>query len=128
MAVIDFSVRLVAACVGRPGLALVELSVVEQRYRAVLAVLAGSTVTEVAARMSVCWQTVSGWKPRYAAGGLAGLREHSRRPVSSAPGLCRVDVDDRAAAVAFSMPQWSPWMRTPTSHPATVPAAASPSR
>lgn len=32
-------------------MALVELSVAEQRYRAVLAVLAGSTVTEVAASL-----------------------------------------------------------------------------
>lgn len=36
-----------ASCVGRPGLALVDMSVVEQRYRAVLAVLAGGSVTEV---------------------------------------------------------------------------------
>ncbi|MET7935878.1 helix-turn-helix domain-containing protein [Streptomyces sp. NPDC005322] len=46
--------------VGRPGLALVELSVVEQRYRAVLAVLAGATVTEVAASLGVSRQTVHG--------------------------------------------------------------------
>ncbi|MFF3819277.1 helix-turn-helix domain-containing protein [Streptomyces bluensis] len=35
-----------------------ELSVVEQRYRAVLAVLAGSTVTEVAVQLGVSRQTV----------------------------------------------------------------------
>lgn len=42
-------VRLRASRARRPGLALVELSVVEQRYRAVLQVLAGVPVTEVAA-------------------------------------------------------------------------------
>jgi transposase InsO family protein len=63
-------------------LALVELSVVEQRYRAVLAVLAGGTVTEVAASLGVSRQTVSGWKSRYEASGLAGLADRSRRPAS----------------------------------------------
>lgn len=63
-------------------MALVELSVVEQRYRAVLAVLAGATVTEVAARLGVSRQTVSGWKSRYEASGLAGLADRSRRPTS----------------------------------------------
>ncbi|MER5211282.1 helix-turn-helix domain-containing protein [Streptomyces sp. NPDC002838] len=80
MVVIGFSVRVVAACVGRPGLALVELSVVEQRYRAVLAVLAGATVTVVAAQLAVSRQTVSGRKSRYEASGLAGLADRSHRP------------------------------------------------
>ncbi len=62
-------------------MALVELSVVEQRYRAVLAVLAGAT--EVAARLGVSRQAVSGWKSRYEASGLAGLVDRSRRPVAS---------------------------------------------
>ncbi|WP_370666490.1 helix-turn-helix domain-containing protein [Streptomyces sp. IBSBF 2507] len=82
MAVFGFSVRVVAVRVGRPGLALVELSVVEQRYRAVLAVLAGATVTEVAASLGVSRQTVSGWRSRYEASGLAGLADRSRRPAS----------------------------------------------
>ena len=56
-------------------MALVELSVVEQRYRAVLAVLAGATVTEIAAQLGVSRQTVSGWKSRYEAEGLAGLAD-----------------------------------------------------
>ncbi|MDX3112388.1 helix-turn-helix domain-containing protein [Streptomyces scabiei] len=66
----------------RPGLALVELSVVEQRYRAVLVVLAGATATEIAASLGVSRQTVSGWKSRYAASGLAGLADRSRSPAS----------------------------------------------
>src|SRR5215204_2364757 len=42
--------RLRAAGGGRRGLALVDLTAVEQRYRAVLAVQAGRPVTEVAPR------------------------------------------------------------------------------
>ena len=40
---------------------LVELGVVEQRYQAVLEVLAGATVTEVARRYGVARQTVHTW-------------------------------------------------------------------
>jgi transposase len=42
-------------------LALVELSVVEQRYRAVLEATAGVPVTEVAARYGVSRQSVHAW-------------------------------------------------------------------
>ena len=49
---------------------LVELNVVEQRYQAVLDVLAGSTVTEVARRFGVARQTVHEWLRRYARDGL----------------------------------------------------------
>ena len=52
---------------------LVELGVVEQRYRAVLEVLEGAPVTEVARRYGVARQTVHGWLRRYAReGGLGG--------------------------------------------------------
>jgi hypothetical protein len=43
---------------GRPGLALVELSVVEPRYRAVLEAAAGVPVTEVAGQYEVSRQSV----------------------------------------------------------------------
>ncbi|MFJ6200012.1 helix-turn-helix domain-containing protein [Micromonospora sp. NPDC092111] len=65
---------------GRPGLALVGLSIVEQRYRAVLSVQAGDPVVEVAARDGVSRQTVHAWLARYAEAGLAGLQDRSRRP------------------------------------------------
>ena len=62
---------------------LAELSVVEQRYRAVLEVLEeGLPVTEVARRHGVARQTVHEWLARYAAGGLAGLADRSSRPAS----------------------------------------------
>ena len=51
-----------------------ELSVVEQRYQAVLAVIEdGLSITEVAAKVGVSRQTMHTWLSRYAEGGLAGL-------------------------------------------------------
>ena len=62
---------------------LVELSLVEQRYAAVLEVLnEGISVAEVAARAGVTRQTVHRWLCCYAADGLAGLVDKSSTPVS----------------------------------------------
>ena len=62
---------------------LVELNLVEQRYRAVLEVLNdGASVTDVARRFGVARQTVHEWLRRYAVDGLAGLADHSSRPLS----------------------------------------------
>ena len=74
---------------GRPGLALVVLSVVEQRLDAVQAVLAGSTVTEVAAAMGVSRSTLHRWIGRYLAGNVAGLADRSQSE------LVRVMKNDR---------------------------------
>ena len=51
---------------------LVELAVAEQRYRAVLEVLDGASVTEVARRYGVSRQRVHTWLRRYAADGGSG--------------------------------------------------------
>ena len=60
---------------------LVELSVVEQRYQAVLAVIRdGVPVVEVARRFEVSRQAVHRWLRRYEAQGLAGLVDRSHRP------------------------------------------------
>jgi transposase len=60
---------------------LVELSVMEQRYQAVMAVLQdGWKVTEVADRLGVTRQAVHKWITRYEAGGLAALAVRSHRP------------------------------------------------
>jgi len=56
---------------------------VEQRYRAVLEVLDGLPVGEVAVRYGVSRQSVYSWKARHAAAGVDGLREVSRRPRTS---------------------------------------------
>jgi transposase-like protein len=58
-----------------------ELSVAEQRYRAVLAVISdGRTVTEVAAAVGVSRQSLHSWLGKYEAGGLEGLADRSHRP------------------------------------------------
>ena len=57
------------------------MSVTEQRYKAVLAVIAdGRTVGEVASEWGVCRQTMHRWLARYESEGLEGLANHSSRP------------------------------------------------
>lgn len=64
---------------------LVELSVMEQRYQAVLAIVQdGWKVSEVASRVGVSRQTVHAWLARYEQGGLAALADRSHRPRSCA--------------------------------------------
>ena len=51
-----------------------EMSVTEQRYKAVLAVIAdGRTVSEVASEWGVCRQTMQRWLARYEGEGLEGV-------------------------------------------------------
>jgi transposase InsO family protein len=58
------------------------MSVTEQRYKAVLAVIAnGRTVGEVASEWGVCRQTMHRWLARYENDGLEGLGNRSCRPV-----------------------------------------------
>ena len=60
-----------------------ELSVAEQRYQAVLAVIEdGFTVTDVAGKVGVSRQTLHAWLDRYARHGLEGLADRSHRPQS----------------------------------------------
>ena len=60
-----------------------EMSVSEQRYKAVLAVIAdGRTVTEVARDWGVHRQTLHRWLARYEGDGLEGLHNRSHRPVA----------------------------------------------
>ena len=58
-------------------MALVALSVIEQRYRAVMAVLDGASPTEVAAEIGVSRQSVHAWVARYLLDGVAGLADRS---------------------------------------------------
>jgi transposase InsO family protein len=58
-----------------------EMSVTEQRYKAVLAVIAdGRTVGEVANQWGVSRQTMHRWLARYEGDGLEGLGNRSSRP------------------------------------------------
>jgi transposase len=66
-------------------LALVELSVVEQRYKAVLEHAAAVPVTGVAARFGVSRQSVHVWIGRYGEGGLGGLADRPKRPIPARP-------------------------------------------
>ena len=87
---------------------LVELGVVEQRYRAVLEVLDGASVTEVARRYGVARQTVHEWLRRYAGdGGLAGLVDRSSRP-ASCPHQMPAVVEARVVALRRAHPGWGP--------------------
>ena len=57
-----------------------ELSVAEQRYKAVLAVIGdGRSITEVAASWGISRQTLHTWLSRWEAGGLQGLVDRSHR-------------------------------------------------
>jgi len=72
--------RAFGCCYGPEGVGRVfrELSVTEQRYQVVLAVVEdGVTVTAAAVKAGVSRQTVDGWLGRYAAGGLGGLADRS---------------------------------------------------
>jgi transposase InsO family protein len=94
---------------GREPGVLVELGVVEQRYRAVLEVLdEGVPVTVVARRYGVARQTVHEWLRRYANdGGLGGLADRSSRPVSC-PHQMPPEVEARIVGVRREHPGWGP--------------------
>jgi transposase InsO family protein len=86
-------------------LALVVLSVVEQRLDAVRAVLAGATVTEVAAATGVSRSTLHRWISRYLAGNVAGLTDRSHRP-ESCPHQAPPDVEVAVAEMRRKHPRW----------------------
>jgi transposase InsO family protein len=87
---------------------LVELGVVEQRYRAVLDVLDGASVIEVARRNGVTRQTLHGWLRRYANdGGLGGLADRSSRP-ASCPHQMPAAVEAAIVAMRRAHPGWGP--------------------
>jgi transposase InsO family protein len=85
-----------------------ELSVAEQRYEAVRAVIAeGETVTSVAARFGVARKTVHVWLARYEAGGLEGLADRSHRP-RSCPHQMPAQVEVALVGLRPAHPSWGP--------------------
>jgi transposase InsO family protein len=85
-----------------------ELSVVEQRYQAVLAVISdGETATEVAAWVGVRRQTVQEWLARYEAGGLEGLVDRSHRP-RSCPHQMPAVLEVAVLELRRGHPSWGP--------------------
>lgn len=88
-------------------MALVELSVVEQRYRAVLQVRSGVSVTEVASRFGVSRQSVHAWLRRYDQAGLAGLMDRPKRPVSC-PHQLPGEIEVLVCELRREHPRWGP--------------------
>ena len=87
---------------------LVELSVMEQRYQAVLAVVQdGWKVTEVAARLGVSRQSVHNWIARYEQGGLAALADRSHRP-RSCPHQTDPEIEAWICELRREHPGWGP--------------------
>jgi transposase len=85
---------------------LLELTVAEQRFNAVMEVLRdGLTVIEVADRYGVSRQTVHGWLRRYATGGLEGLADRSHRP-NTCPHQMPAEVEARICELRRHHPGW----------------------
>ena len=83
-----------------------ELSVAEQRYQAVLAVIEdGFTVTDVAGKVGVSRQTLHAWLDRYARHGLEGLADRSHRP-QSCPHQMSAAVEVRLVELRGLHPGW----------------------
>jgi transposase InsO family protein len=86
-------------------LALVALSVIEQRYRAVMAVRDGAAVTDVAAEAGVSRQSVHAWVSRYREAGLAGLADRSHR-TRSCPHQASGEVEAIVCELRRRHPKW----------------------
>jgi transposase InsO family protein len=88
------------------GSVLLELTVAEQRFNAVMEVLRdGLTVIEVADRYGVSRQTVHGWLRRYTNGGLEALADRSHRP-RRCPHQMPGEVEARLCELRRQHPHW----------------------
>ncbi|SRR5260221_8136565 len=86
---------------------LVELSVMEQRYHAIMEVVSGAPVTEVARRYGVSRQAVHGWLGRYEREGLLGLADHSHRPAHQ-PRQLDAGIEAMVCQLRGAHPRWGP--------------------
>jgi transposase InsO family protein len=85
-----------------------EMSVSEQRYKAVLAVIAeGRTVSQAASEWGVCRQTLHRWLARYEADGLEGLGNRSSRP-AHCPHQTPPEVEALVLEMRRAHPYWGP--------------------
>src|SRR5258706_2419352 len=83
-----------------------EMSVTEQRYKAVLAVIGdGRTVSEVATDWGVSRRTMHRWLVRYEGDGLEGLNNRSHRPAQS-PHQTPPEVEALVLEMRRSHPYW----------------------
>jgi transposase len=85
-----------------------ELSVAEQRYQAVLAVISdGLSVSQVAQKVGVSRQTLHSWLARYEEAALDGLSDRSHRP-ASCPHRMPARVEAALLELGRSRPYWGP--------------------
>jgi transposase len=86
----------------------VEISVVDQRYQAVMAVLQdGWKGSEVAEHFGVARQTVHRWIARYEAGGLPALADRSPNPQSCAHQIAP-ELEAMICEIRRKHPGWGP--------------------
>ncbi|MFC6539658.1 IS481 family transposase [Nonomuraea salmonea] len=83
------------------------MSVVEQRYHAVIEVLSGAKVTDVAGRYGVSRQSVHAWVRRYQDGGLAGLADRSHAPKAH-PMQTPAVIEALICELRRAHPRWGP--------------------
>jgi transposase InsO family protein len=86
---------------------LVELGVVDQRHRAVLEVLDGASVVEVARRYGVSRQSVHAWLRRYANDGVMALVDRSSRP-DGCPHQMAPVLEAMVVGMRLAHPGWGP--------------------
>jgi transposase InsO family protein len=84
-----------------------ELSVIEQRYRAVLEVLAGVPVTEAAERYGVSRQSVHAWLVRYRGEGPPGLVDRSHK-VHAHPWQIPAELESAVCELRRAHRKWGP--------------------
>jgi transposase len=85
-----------------------ELSKVEHRYDAVLAVIRERMrVSEVAEKFGVHRDTVHSWLASYEAEGLEGLRDRTHRPKTSPLQMSAV-IEARVLELRRNRPHWGP--------------------
>ena len=86
---------------------LVEIGLLQQRHAAVLEVMNGATVVDVARRYGVARQTVHTWIRRYARSGMAALADRSTKP-GSCPHQIAPEVEARVVQLRRDHPGWGP--------------------
>lgn len=80
-------------------------ALVEYRYRAVLEVLGGSPIGEVAARYGTSRQSLHTWRRRFEQEGMPGLADRSRRPRSS-PHRLPAEIEALVCELRRQHPRW----------------------
>ena len=70
-------------------------------------VVSGAPITEVARRYGVTRQAVDLWLGKYQKEGLAGLADHSRRPLFQ-PRQLNADIEALICQLRGAHPRWGP--------------------